>query len=165
MRRRRRALLRLLIPVMVVGLVYLAASTIGDRTVPVSSAQGATGPGWTLGGRPSERPAGIPAIQRRSDSTPSYTTADAVQYATTHQMWRNLSASRSSVVSVRFMSGGTVETLLHTSIGEPSDAVMCYVEMTGTFTFPGLNGPVSYHRGFEVFDASTGNLLLAGGRP
>lgn len=118
-----------------------------------------------MGGRPSERPVGIPAIQRRSDSTPSYTTADTVQYATTHQMWRNLNASRSSVVSVRFMSSEEVDTILHTSTGEPNDALICYVEMTGTFTFPGLNGPVSYPRGFEVFDAYTGNLLLAGGRP
>ena len=52
------------------------------------------------------------------------------------------------------------------STGLPDDTPLCYVELTGDFTFSGPPGAEPHFaRGFEVFDAKTGNLLLAGGLP
>jgi hypothetical protein len=50
--------------------------------------------------------------------------------------------------------------------GFPDDALLCYVELHGDFTFLVPQSVVMrYHRGYEVFDARTGNLVMAGGLP
>jgi hypothetical protein len=43
------------------------------------------------------------------------------------------------------------------------ETLVCYVELTGNLEFPAPSGTVTYHKGYELFDAHTGNLLMAGG--
>ena len=53
-----------------------------------------------------------------------------------------------------------------TSTGLPDDALVCYVELRGALTFAAAPGvTLTFQRGYEVFDAHTGNLLMWGGRP
>ena len=51
------------------------------------------------------------------------------------------------------------------SLGLPSDTPVCYVELTGNFTWHTLPTPQA-PRGnaltFQVFDARTGNLIVTG---
>jgi hypothetical protein len=60
-----------------------------------------------------------------------------------------------------------VTTLLNgASTGFPVDYLLCYVELSGTFTFSGPKGATAtYHRGIEIFEAHTGNFLMGGGLP
>jgi hypothetical protein len=83
-------------------------------------------------------------------------------------MWRNLAtdAPATQVVStVSFTTSGAVSTLLHgADMGLPDTTPVCYVELQGTYSFAGPQGNVvTFHKGFEVFDSLTGNLILAGG--
>ena len=52
-----------------------------------------------------------------------------------------------------------------TSISLPDDALLCVVELYGSYRFYPPMGPLSEHTGtmHEVFDAHTGNLLMNGG--
>lgn len=113
---------------------------------------------------------GAPAIPPRQgyvgQNGATFTAQDASQYATTYPMWRNLAPwSPPTVVKVLFLSSGQLKTMLHgEDTGLPASAVVCYVELRGTFTFSNGQGTdVTFHRGFEVFDGRTGNLLMAGG--
>jgi len=51
------------------------------------------------------------------------------------------------------------------SMGVPDNTLLCYVLVSGVFAFPtpSRGQEIVYHQGIEVFDATTGNLLLAGG--
>jgi hypothetical protein len=102
-------------------------------------------------------------------SSPRYSEVDAIQYVTAHPMPRNHagSAEHPTAVVARFMTIAQVSALIQGgSTGLPDDALVCYVELQGNFIFPGPDGPgPTYHRGYEVFDAYSGNLLLFGARP
>lgn len=165
-------------PLAALGLLALTfvVSTAFVNDVPRASAAhtntGPAAPGPRPDGRVPMAPDGVPAIAPRPDAragagagAPAFAEQDAAQYATGHRMWRNLDGSRPTVVLVRFATSREISALLHTTTGRPADVLLCYVELRGTFTFPGLNHEVTYHRGFEVFAARTGNLLIAGGMP
>jgi uncharacterized protein YceK len=117
---------------------------------------------------------GAPGIQPTlvtanvSSTSPRFTRADVVQYVHSHRMWRNLAMDMpgTQVVStVNFTTSGAVSVLLHgADMGLPDATPVCYVELQGTYSFAGPQGNVStFHKGFEVFDSLTGNLILAGG--
>jgi hypothetical protein len=115
-----------------------------------------------------ERPTGDRAISSQqgvSGSGPSFTAADAAQFATTHRMWHNLSNTPAHVIQVQFLTSQQLSQLLGgESTGLPDNTLVCYVELQGTFTFQTPSGAtVTYSKGVEVFDAHTGNLLIAGG--
>jgi hypothetical protein len=98
--------------------------------------------------------------------SPTFSASDASAYITTHPMWRNLAVwAPPTVVQVAFYSSKQVSTLLGgESTGMPDNTLLCYVELRGTFTFAGPNGTTAtFSTGFEVFDAHTGNFLMAGG--
>jgi hypothetical protein len=71
------------------------------------------------------------------------------------------------VTSVAFLTSQQVSANLNgESTGLPDNTLLCFVEMRGTFTFAGgLGSLVTYSRGYELFDAHTGNILMAGGLP
>lgn len=115
-------------------------------------------------------PMGAPAIQPHlASSSPmvaTFTTADASQYALVHGMPENPRSESSPVITrVMFATSAQVSAILNgENTGLPDNYLLCYVELTGTFAFAGPQGTViSYQKGFEVFDAHTGNLLMAGG--
>ena len=114
---------------------------------------------------------GLPAITPRNKavgaSTPTFTTDDVVQYVHAHSMPdASLSGPKPVITRIAFLTSREVSILLKgESTGVPDDTLLCYVELSGTFTFSGSSGvTVTYHTGVEVFDAHTGNLLITGGQ-
>jgi hypothetical protein len=69
------------------------------------------------------------------------------------------------VIKVEFLMSQQLSQLLGgENTGLPDNTLVCYVELQGTFTFHTPSGStVTYSKGVEVFDAHTGNLLIAGG--
>lgn len=134
---------------------------IGPKAVSVHAAPAGGNTGF---GRPTGNVAISPQLGVTA-SGPSFTAAEAAQFATTHRMWHNMSSAQSHVVSVQFLTSQQVSQLLGgESTGLPDSTLVCYVELQGTFTFPAPSGAtVSYSKGVEVFDAHSGNLLIAGG--
>lgn len=161
-------------PLVAVSMLVLACfftAAVGYDVPRVSAAPVNAGPA-APGPRPAHRaPAavdGLPAIAPRAGTQAgkaAFSEQDAAQYASGHRMWHNMDGSRPTVVAVRFATSQEISALVHTTTGRPADALLCYVELKGTFTFPGPNQDVTYHTGFEVFDAQTGNMLVAGGMP
>jgi hypothetical protein len=68
------------------------------------------------------------------------------------------------------MTAEKVGDLLHgKSLGLPPNAAVCYTELNGDFNFPlppsqrtGAATSMSFHKGFRVYDAKTGNLIAVG---
>jgi hypothetical protein len=122
-------------------------------------------------------PPGIPAIQPHlvtshssvsgSGSFPAFAATDAAQYVTSHPFWHtNIQVAGSfNVMHVTFLTSHALSIQLHgESIGRPDTALVCYVELQGTFIFAGAKGPMTAHEAYEVFDAQTGSLILTGGQ-
>lgn len=107
------------------------------------------------------------AASGSNTSTPTYSIDDAVQYVNTHPMPDAfITGPKPAIVKAAFLSSQEVSKLMKgESTGVPNDTLLCYVELRGAFTFYGGSGTsVTYHTGVEVFDAYTGNLLIAGGQ-
>jgi hypothetical protein len=115
---------------------------------------------------PRALPTGQTAIRPRLSAVPSFSAEDARAYAETAGMPRG-AVRNVRVTQVAFLSSAQVSRRLGgISTGLPEEAPLCYVEMQGEFTFSDpLGGLLRFERGFEVFDARTGNLLVAGGLP
>jgi hypothetical protein len=124
-------------------------------------------------------PVGIPAIQPTlPGSIPAYTLGDAQKYILCHPMPRNILTSQTTltagqtcdqqaftIVLLQFSPSSEVSKLLNGEpTGLPDNTLLCFTELSGEFAFAGLDGAlVKYLVGFEVFDAQTGNQLMAGG--
>jgi hypothetical protein len=67
-------------------------------------------------------------------------------------------------VSAVFLTADQVTALLGGEyVGVPGDTLLCFVQVKGQFEAPGPSGStVKFTSGYEVFDAHTGNLLMAG---
>jgi hypothetical protein len=104
---------------------------------------------------------------------PAFTVSDAEAFVRTHPLPRFQPDSHVASVTVSFQKASEVSALLKgTEVGRPADVLVCYVEMTGTFTVaappPNPGEPRAMRtltHGFAVFDSVTGKLLLSGGRP
>lgn len=107
-----------------------------------------------------------PSSASSTAEKPTFLASDASAYVTTHPMWRNLAAwATPTVVKVAFLTSKQVSALLGgESTGMPDNALLCFVELRGSFSFAGPTGvTVTYSTGFEVFDAHSGNFLMSGG--
>jgi hypothetical protein len=68
------------------------------------------------------------------------------------------------------MTAAKVSDLLHgKALGLAPDTALCYVELSGDFTSPlppslrpGASTSISFHKGFRVYDAKTGNIIAVG---
>jgi hypothetical protein len=115
---------------------------------------------------PHATPTGRSAITPSLPGVPSFRAEDARAYAESGRIpvgvARNVHATE-----VKFLTSAEVSQRLDgANTGFPAETPMCYVEMQGDFTFTGPKGSdPHYDRAFEVFDAKSGNLLLAGGLP
>ncbi len=155
----------------IVGGMFAIGLTTGIATAGASSSLSTrTYPSTIASVAPIGAPAIVPHLDARStgptSTAPAFSTADVVQYVKTHPIWRNIaSCATPTAVRVEFLTSQQVTSLLSgESTGMPDGALLCYVQMRGTFTFAGSSGKtVTYHTGYEVFDAHTGNLLMAGG--
>jgi hypothetical protein len=124
-------------------------------------------------------PVGLPAVTVSAGAAaaavasggPAFSTTDVTTYVTQHPMWRSTSPQVPvTVLQVVLASSKDVSALLGgMPTDQPSSALLYYVKVGGTFTFAGANGQIiggqAAHLGYEVFDAHTGNLLMAGGLP
>lgn len=134
-----------------------------------SSNQGKSGEFPLPTARP--RPVGAPAITPTISGVPAFSKEDVIKYVNTHNIPFNAALlSSHSVEQIAFITSRQVNDLLHRQNTHiPDNYLLCFVTFDGTFIFsgpPGANGKTStitYQRAFEVFDATTGNLLMGGG--
>jgi len=129
------------------------------------------------------RPTGVPAIKPTipgaGPTTPAFTVADVTAYHTTYHTVADISGYygvgdyASSVlpriVKVEFLTEKALRARIPDSTGLPDDTLLCYVQYSGSFVLvppPGVQRPVSiWPYAIEVFDAHTGNRMIAGLAP
>lgn len=161
--------------ILLLGWVGISQGVMQGTIAATKSTQGASGVSATVSPQTAHLPSplvGSPAIHpqysQTDPTTPAYTAADVIQYVGSHPMPHSISAGlHPVVVSVRFLTSNQISAMLGgESTGLPDDTLLCYVELRGTFVFPGPQSTtVTYARGFEVFDAHSGNILMGGGLP
>ena len=150
------------------------ASTVQAAKLPVRT--GTSDGQQTSSASPNQL--GVPAIQPHSISGPVPATSSEVGRATiTPQDITNYisrygmphavgNTRRSTVTKIQLLSSEMVGRLLGESTGLADAAPVYFVELEGNFSFLGPNGIVAiYHRGYMVFDANSGYLVMWGGRP
>jgi len=121
------------------------------------------------------QPVGESAITPTSNNIPAFTKDDVIQYVKTHDvLFSDTPPSAITAIDVSFITSQEVNKIINRQgTGIPDNYLLCFVRLTGTFIFSGpptLSGkPTSstFGQAFEVFDAKTGNLLMAGalGKP
>jgi hypothetical protein len=68
-----------------------------------------------------------------------------------------------AVTDAELLTSAQISTRLHgESTGYADNALLWFVEMQGTFVFPGLSGDVQAKLGYQIFDPTTGNLIMFG---
>jgi hypothetical protein len=161
---RRRVMIALALGVGVVAIAWMFshqpnASAQEASSIPPQSQVTTVAPSKPVGG-----PAITPTLPATT-SGPRFTTADAASYASAHPVWRSLNANLPQVVLVSFLTAQQVSDKLGgESTGLDPDTILCYVELSGDFSFAGPQGSViSTTRAVEIFDAQSGNLLISGG--
>jgi hypothetical protein len=118
---------------------------------------------------PDAPPLGAPAIVPRNDCTPSFTAQDVLGYENTHPFaaMRVEAVGKPKITKIWFITSAEASGQMHgESIGIPDDALVCHVELYGTFRTGSAPGGQPTERpgaASQVFDAHTGNLLVAGG--
>lgn len=120
---------------------------------------------------PTSAPAslGAPAIQPHLPGVPAFTRDDVRQFLETHRFAGHRFDSRGTptITKIIFVTSyEACELMLGEYVGLPDDALVCYVELSGEFSFsrPFSTHPAVLHTGDAVFDARTGNLLVIGVR-
>jgi hypothetical protein len=117
-----------------------------------------------------------PAIQPRTDCTPSFTQQDVRDYVAHGRRFLGPGTSvtgRPTVTRVVFLTirdlGRMSSNPEWYSLGKffvdnfPQDMLVCYAGLSGTFTFAGGIDPPSHESAaFLTFDAHTGNELVTG---
>jgi hypothetical protein len=117
---------------------------------------------------PISAPVGSRAITPRTAGTPAFSVEDAKQYVTSHPLpMQEGKGTKPTIIAAEFLdSKEVVHRLGGITTGFPDDYPLCYVELQGSFTFVGPPGSkATYNRGFAIFDAHTGNLVIGGGLP
>jgi hypothetical protein len=121
-------------------------------------------------GQPSGSDTGAPAIpvtQIQFDpAQPAFTVEDVRQYVTTHPLPR-IESSNVTVASITFEKVADVRALLEGAPNLPDSTLVCLVELNGSFAIesPIDGSAITYPHAYEIFDAHTGSLLVAGARP
>jgi hypothetical protein len=124
---------------------------------------------------PDTQPHSRPALKLTSKWTPSFTADDMVAYlqgAPSCSLGPTLSEEPPTVESVEFVTCKELTDRIKVYIGPDDDALVCYVVLRGPFLLtmislpPGADpGPHPSERVIEIYDASTGNLLVSGVGP
>ena len=122
---------------------------------------------------PSSPGDGAPAIRPRNDCTPSFTEQDVRSYLAAHLQFAmpNVTAvvRHPQIVSIRLLSMRDLSREPYALAWlVPTDRIVCYVVLHGTFFPPPLHVPPHHsllhvpRPVFIVFDAHSGNLLGSG---
>jgi hypothetical protein len=119
---------------------------------------------------PDAPPLDAPAIAPRNNCSPSFTVQDVLDYENTHpfETMRTEPVGKLTITKIWFITSAEASGQMQgESTGIPDDALVCYVEFYGTFRsyapMPGSKPREHTGTGSQVFDAHTGNLLVAGG--
>lgn len=104
--------------------------------------------------------------QMKRDGTP-ITRQDVIRYVQLAGMPHTLGPSPTLTVTfAELLTSAEISARLHgASTGYASNALLWFVEMRGTFVFPGPphSHVVQAHVGYQIFDPTTGNLIMYGG--
>lgn len=125
--------------------------------------------GTTLaGGNGAGMPApGLPGITPSNPGTvPAFSMDDLKHYVSGHPIPGNMGGGQGTITQSEFLLSKQVTHLLGGEPTEmPDNAPLAYVELSGDFVFPGVaNNPLlRFKNAFEVFDATTGALIMEGG--
>ena len=113
-----------------------------------------------------------PPLKLTSKWTPSFTADDMTAYlqgAPECSLGPTLSEEPPTVESVEFVTRKELTDRIKVYIGPDDDALVCYVVLRGPFLLsmmslpPGADpGPHFSERVIEIYDASTGSLLVSG---
>ena len=113
-----------------------------------------------------------PPLKLTSKWTPSFTADDMRAYlqgAPESSLGPTLSGEPPAVESMEFVTCKELTDRIKVYIGPDDDALVCYVVLRGPFLLPmismppGANpGPHFSERVIEIYDASTGDLLVSG---
>lgn len=111
------------------------------------------------------RPTGSPAIRPLRPTAPAFPEQAAASYAQAHPFPNSITGTPLRVPAARFIRSEAVPRFADGSRTDlPAGKLVCYVLGRGALQFAGSPGrAVRYGYGYEVFDATSGNLLLAGG--
>ncbi len=118
------------------------------------------------------QPHGRPALKLTSKWTPAFTADDMKAYlqgAPSCSLGPTLAGEPPIVESVEFVTCKELTDRIKVYIGPDDDALVCYVVLRGPFLLammslpPGaVPGPHFSERVIEIYDASTGDLLVSG---
>jgi hypothetical protein len=118
------------------------------------------------------RPVGLPAITPRGKGVgpmeAAFTADDVVRFvavADGRSVSRRINANKAPTVSkVEFITEAELKArTAGEGTGLPDDALLCYVELSGDFTIVSPFGKsVNVDTAIQVFDATTGNLMMSG---
>lgn len=138
-----------------------AANTVSQVNLPSS-----TMPPQERAGGPTAAPRGAPAIRLMPGVSGQITREDVVAFVQHSPMPRTLGPrSLPQVIRADLLRSDAISALLRgESTGFPATQLLWFVEVKGTFVFPGPRGSVlTNHLGYEVFQPETGNLVMFGG--
>jgi hypothetical protein len=152
--------------IMVIGIMVLVECGGGNGNPHPTSGKIAL-PSPTL-----RQPAGEPAIKPTINGVPAFSKLDVINYITTHPMlFTNTPDSTIKVGEndIAFITSKEVNRFINRqNTGIPDNYLLCFALLTGPFTFSGpptdkgQSSTGTYAQAYEVFDATTGNLLMGG---
>lgn len=113
-------------------------------------------------------PTGGFGIPRTRTGTPAFTVSDVKNYINTHPFpgGPTLSGKPLTITSVEFITSAVASARLNgENIDVPATQLVCYVQLTGEYNPLYVSVPPGFHlntedAATEIFDATTGNLLL-----
>ncbi len=113
-----------------------------------------------------KRPQGMAALTVKAGEAQPFSREDVADYFKTHNLPKNLSSmSEFQVDALEFLTNKAVSDRLRgASPGLGDEERVGFVTLRGVFVFTGPppGKPVRFTRAYAVFDATTGNLLMAG---
>lgn len=124
--------------------------------------------GTTGQGDPSNANQGLFSIRPRNDCTPSFTQQDVRDYVAHGGRLGTLTVTGQPIVTrVVFLTVADLNRVGRLSFPSkyPPDMLVCYVELSGTFSIPNLDVPNTESVVSFVLDAHTGNQLVFIGGP
>ena len=156
--------------ILVVCCLVLSLSGMDDSSATALAAQGSFAATSARTSHPSPGTSAIsPRLGAFSASEAAFTYDDVIHYVSTHPIPQaHLVNGPLTVTKVSFLMSQQVSALLKgESTGVADNTLLCLVEFQGDIVFingaPGTTQPLSFSHLYEVFDAHTGNLLMAGG--
>jgi hypothetical protein len=177
-------LVSILIALVALGGLMLMASAVTRPSTTSAQRSGPPRPPDALArdrGFDPQTPEGVGAIQPSKDAskigvaTPAFTVEDVHSYIKSTKGQGLLVGAVPdrpiAIRSVEFLTDSQLRARHHGESTGKKDALLCYVELEGSFTPTGLppgsgseagSGPAQCERAIVVFDAHTGNLLMSG---